>query len=242
MSHWYYAKFIAPLIQSLSIEVMVIGVFVVGLSYVRCVMIDPKIVKKGYLWRQIILLLSVILFCLYCAISYNCEATRHAVETKEILIPVKLFFCIIPIIDLSIIGIIGAMFAILAIEQSLTDREDYESSKEELAALLLLSSIEHFVCILWWLIWIGSETFNMRSINFNCYMIAIYLSMFLTWRMLVRHSTYARYKEVYEWGGVIWYVLMVVSVYIIRMSWYFDSVLKLHYQDVLDFSWILILY
>jgi hypothetical protein len=227
MSNLIYAKIIAPSIKSLSVEVMVIGVFVVGLSYIRCVMIDKKILKKGYLWRQILLLLSVVLFCMYCIISYNCETLRHIPREKnDILLPIKLFFYIMPILDLSIIGLIGVMFGCLAIEPSLMDKDDYESSKEELSSLLALSSVNHFVCILWWLVWIGSDTFELRNINFHSFMTLIYLALFLTWRSLVRHSSYARYKEVYEWCGAAGYALIAVIVYLIRMSYYFDSILK----------------
>ncbi|MCI5130767.1 MAG: hypothetical protein D3904_04430 [Candidatus Electrothrix sp. EH2] len=227
MSNWYYAKFVAPVSQSLSIEVMVLGVFVVGISYIHCVMKNKEILKKGYLWRQIILLASVILFCLYNNISYNCETALHTIEEKkDILLSEKLFFCIMPIIDLSIIGIIGAMFGCLAIDSSLMTKEDYESSKEELSVLLVLSSTNHFVCILWWILWIGSETFDIRSICFHALIALIYLELFLVWRRFIRNSLYRGHKELYEWCGVAVYVVIVTYVYCVRMSYYFDSVSK----------------
>uniref|UniRef100_UPI004056BD1B hypothetical protein n=1 Tax=Candidatus Electrothrix sp. TaxID=2170559 RepID=UPI004056BD1B len=224
----FYTKLIAPVMQSLCIEVMVLGMFVIGFSYIHAALVKRRIFRQAFLWRQILLLISVMLVCMYCIISYNCESVLHVSENTEgIVIPIKSFFIIMPIIDIILVGIIGGMFGCLVLDNALVERDTYQSTKEELSILLLLSSWYHTICLLWWLMWIGSEAFDVYNVWLHFYIVVIYYISYKAWQRIIHSNIYIENKEKYEWYGAAWYGLMATFVYCIRMSYYFDSVLPL---------------
>jgi hypothetical protein len=225
MSNWYYTKLIAPIIQSLCAEVMVLGLFVVGFSYIRIAIVNRHIFRQGYFWRQVLLLASVTLFCVYTIISYNVEPALHVSPLKrDTVVPLKLFFLIMPMIDVMLIGISGAMFVCMSLDSFMPEEENDYSSSTELSVLLLLSFAWHLVCILWWLMWIGSSVFDTYNIWYHFFVVVTQCASLTGWRMIVHSVIYIEHKETCEWCGVAWYALVSVIIYCTRMIYYVDDV------------------
>ena len=115
------------------------------------------------------------------------------------------------------------MFVCMSLDSFMPEEENDQSSSTELSVLLILSAAWHLVCILWWLMWIGSSVFDVYNIWYHFFIVIIQCTSLTGWRMIVRSGIYIKHKELCEWCGAAWYALVTIIIYCTRMIYYVNS-------------------
>lgn len=236
MNNYIYTKILAPVIQNLYSEMMVIGIFLVSFSYLRSVFLDVRVLRYGYFWRRVFLLLSVMLFSIYIGLSYNVDIEANEIDNSaESMMSPKAFFLLIAPLELVMVGIEGAMFLILGYDilDHTTKSAKIEklrlSNKERektLAFLFGATGLWHILCIIWWLFWLGNNRFSAFSVCTHATIATVHLISLFIWGYISSSKLYVRRRELCDWIGVVWYFGIILAVYLIRMGWYADTVIK----------------
>ncbi len=235
MNDFIYSRVIAPLVKALYTEVMVIGMFFVGFGYLRSAISDALVVRRGHFWRRILLFTLVILFSIYIILSYNVDNTNHGQVNRDAtsILPPKAFFMLMAPLELVMVGLSGAMFLILGFEvfpQKGNSKDDFhlqvsQKSKLTLTFLFGISALWHFCCIIWWFFWLDHDSFSLLSVNMQAFITVVHLLSLLVWRRLASSKRYSSQQGIYDWIGVVWYFLIIFTVYILRMCWYAESIM-----------------
>lgn len=235
MNEYIYTKILAPVIQNLYSEVLIIGLFIVGFSYLQGIFFDKKSARNSYFWRRVLLLSSVMLFTIYVVLSYNVDIAVGKIDynIKSWMTP-QIFFLLIAWVELAMVSLTGAMFLILsygflthtAKSEKVDEDQTNKKSEKTLAFLFGATGLWHILCIVWWLFWIGDQRFSLYSIYIHGIIASVHIISLLIWNYITSSKFYLPHYNLYNWIGDIWYFIIILTVYIIRMGWYADSVIK----------------
>lgn len=229
---------------------MGIGLFVVGLGYIRHTVRKPRVLRHSGFWKRMLLLGCVVLFVTYVTIAYEVDIEPpNAAESGSVALATvhnaKLLILTILPIDLLGIALTATLFAVLSLEdlpdlfQKLDRKFDLY---DQIGLLFLLTGLWHVVMIGWWGVysvyngnlgtwfesWRSYQTHNLYDVLYHLVYGLGYLSHFYLWKKLSGGSWHRTRRTWVEWWGIAVYAVLVVTVYISRLSSYVDRYLAKH--------------
>lgn len=166
-----YTGLVNSPLSSLLEEVVALGIFVVGLSYLRHAMRDPDVLWRSAFFKRALLLGCVVLFVTYIAVAYEVDlfVQRQAGELGSGVTDLpgakRLILTILPI-DLLGVGLTAGLFAVLSLDdlRDLLRAGDKEIDlNTQIFFLFLLTGLWHGLMIAWWLVY-GVNTFEVYGL------------------------------------------------------------------------------
>jgi hypothetical protein len=123
---YLYAKLMGPIMNTLLIEMLVLGVFFVLYSYVRVVIREPKILTSRNFIVRLVLLGIIVFFNIFIAVSYFLDYSNVSLE--ELIIHArklsdsdytraKLIFFLMAPLDMLTIVLHVSMYALISISE-----------------------------------------------------------------------------------------------------------------------------
>lgn len=238
-----YTSLVNSPLTSLLEGVMGLGLFVVGLGYLRHIARDPKILRHSGVWKRALLLGAVVMFVTYITVAYEVDIGP---PDEEFMLPVKevaqaklLTLMMLPI-DLLGVGLMAALFAILSLED-LPDLLKGAGRKiglyDQIGLLFLVTGAWHVVMVAWWFMftlhtggvgswfesWQSYRYHNLYDVVYHVAFGVAHLSYFWLWKRMEDGAWVRARRGVLEWWGVLVYVSLVTSVYVTRLSSYVDK-------------------
>lgn len=241
-----YTGLVNSPLSSLLEEVVALGIFVVGLSYLRHAMRDPDVLRRSAFVKRAVLLGAVVVFVTYIAVAYEVDlfvqeqAGQGASRVTDLAGAKRLTLMILPI-DLLGVGLTAGLFAVLTLDdlRDLLRAGDKEVDlNTQIAFLFLLTGLWHGLMIAWWLVYGANtlEAHDLLSLQATARQLNLYdllyhfayglghLSCAYLWVRMRRDGLWdgPRRSKV-EWWGVVLYGLLVTAVYLTRLSSYVEK-------------------
>jgi len=241
-----YIDLVAPLIESLLTEVMVLGLLAVTFSYAVEAYRNSRECGK-YLFEFLLeniflvlkrgwLLLIISMFAAYDTISYavwaKLEPTSGAVEGSKALVLLALPF------DLMQVAIIAALFGVLSAEATpwssqptprKSDCLERDSVLRELRALFFFTGAWHLDIVIWWVLYgvISNDGEFIASVLTHAPFAVIYFILFFVSKRILRSTQ--RSSKVWENALLVAYSTLLLTFYVYRLGQHVDM-----HKDILS--------
>jgi hypothetical protein len=230
---YLYAKLMGPIMNTLLIEMLVLGVFFVLYSYVRIVIRQPKILTSRNFIVRLVLLVIIVFFNIFIAVSYFLDYSNVSLE--ELIVHArrlsdadyaraKLIFFLMAPIDVITIVLHVSMYAVISISEPI-ELEDFEFVKNDIRLtmrnLFLIVALFHLVSILWWTT-MGILTANelvMEDITYHFSYLVIYTAGYI----VAKKSAQSRSIDLLL---VFYFSLAMLSVYVFRTMIFMDRLFR----------------
>ena len=222
-----YSGLVAETLRGLIEEVLILGLFIVGVGHFRHALRDPSYLRSIPFAKRFGLLAGVMLFVTYMKLTYSVEwalgieslvdqakiefstAQRHQASFMVILLTP---------IDLCIVALMAGMFIVLALDDYVQEKPSNKREQSlcsDLKYLYILTGAAHGVTILWWLFFAvlsGDGISRWSDIAFHAIFALLHLFGFLA----LKRAGFACSSRSEGWH-VSWFVLLTVSVYVLRL-------------------------
>jgi len=220
-----FDEIISPVIKELYSEVVIIGMFFVGFSYIRYAVINKQTIRTHRFGKWAILLTSVMLFTIYTVLSYNIDVAANVKQSNldgyTSYIPPRLFLILMTLLEFILITISGSLFLILGMDAfGKRDATTSHNFKDELSLLFIATALWHLGVCLWYVLWYGSSKFTIPDLGFHLCLLLVHLISFSVWRYISTRDKYEIKFKKLDWIGVGWYTGIMIIVFIVRMSDY----------------------
>lgn len=244
-----YSFLAIPSVRQLYVQVMVIGMFMVGLGYVKGAILNRKIFKNRGFYKRLVLSIDVFLFTTYAIISYEIDTPSpefpklmKLISNETISSITNTILIIIPI-DFIMVWLTGLLFLTLSRELvglGITDKPISLDVRHELSVIFFVTGTWHFVCCIWWFLWYGDDSmFNWYSVLYHSSFGAAQFSFGFFWLLMIRKEYYDLNINFSEWMATICYTILIIAVYVTRLSWYIQNAVKdIIYQKLIEYIYI----
>ena len=231
---YLYAKLMGPIMNTLLIEMLVLGVFFVLYSYVRAVIKQPGILTSRNFIVRLVLLGIIVFFNIFIAVSYFLDYSNVSLE--ELIIyarklsdsdyaRAKLIFFLMAPLDMLTIVLHVSMYAVISISGEF-NVEGSEFAKNDIRLtmrnLFLIVALFHFVSILWWTT-MGILTINgflTEDIGFHFIYLTIYTAGYFTAKKL-------KQSKLADSFLIAYFSMAMLSVYVFRTMTFMDRLFRL---------------
>lgn len=157
-----YSRLVADTLRGLLEEVLILGMFIVGVGHISHAARDPGYLRSLKFKKSLVLLAAVMLFVTYMKLTYYVEWTsasdaiiREAKQnfTNADRNTAALMVILLTPVDLCVVAFLAGMFLVLARDEFLFRKEQGDNSLiGEVRLLHLFTGGAHFVTVVWWIL------------------------------------------------------------------------------------------
>ena len=222
-----YSGLVAETLRGLIEEVLILGLFIVGVGHFRHALRDPSYLRSFPFAKRFGLLAGIMLFVTYMKLTYFVEwalGVESLVDQARIEFTTgqrhqaSLMVILLTPIDLCIVALMAGMFIVLALDEYVQEKP--AASKEQslcndLKYLYILTGSAHAVTILWWLVFAvlsGDGISRWSDVAFH----AIFAILHLIGFMALKRKGFNCSSRCEGWH-VSWFVFLTVTVYVLRL-------------------------
>ena len=222
-----YSGLVAETLRGLIEEVLILGLFIVGVGHFRHALRDPSYLRSIAFAKRFSLLAGVMLFVTYMKLTYSVE---WALGIESLVDQASLEFTtgqrhqasfmviLLTPIDLCIVALMAGMFIVLALDEYVQEKPTTnrkQSLCNDLKYLYILTGGAHCVTILWWFLFAvlsGDGIGRWSDIAFHATFALLHLFGYLA----LKRAGFACSDRSEAWH-VSWFVFLTVSVYVLRL-------------------------
>lgn len=194
-----YSHLVAETLRGLLEEVLILGMFIVGVGHISHAARDPGYLKSRKLKKSLVLLAAVMLFVTYMKLTYYVEWTsasdaiiREAKEqfTNADRRIAALMVILLTPVDLCVVAFLAGMFLVLARDEFLFRKELGDNSLiGEVRLLHLFTGGAHFVTVVWWILF-GTFTGGVPNRATDILYHAVFATLQLAGYAVIRRKQY----------------------------------------------------